>query len=88
VLSGHRLGLQRRAGESSTGSAVYEWRLIKGSRTIQCALARGGSLGWVVRLVFDYHWSVNCEFTTMLDAVDSAEIKCTELFRAGWRGLN
>jgi hypothetical protein len=61
------------------------WTMAKRDCQINCVIERGGRLGWTVRVQINRQWSVRCEFTSRLAALDAAEFKYRELLSAGWK---
>ena len=62
----------------------YLWTMVKQQWQIDCVVEEGGRLGWAIRVLINRRLFFRCEFPTWVAAVDAAEIKYTELFRAGW----
>ena len=58
--------------------------MVKHGRQIDCVIEEGGRLGWAIRMMINHQVFVRCQFPTFVAAVDAAEIKYGELFRAGW----
>jgi hypothetical protein len=62
----------------------YLWTMAKQQWRIDCVVDECGRLGWAVRVLINRRLFFRCEFPTWVAAVDAAEIKYAELFRAGW----
>ena len=62
----------------------YLWTMVKQRWQIDCVIEEAGRLGWTVRVLINRRLFFQCEFPTWVAAVDAAEIKYAELFRAGW----
>ena len=58
--------------------------MVKREWRIDCVVEQGGRLDWAIRVLINGRWFFRCEFPTWVAAVDAAEIKHAELFRAGW----
>jgi hypothetical protein len=68
----------------ATRPPEYVWTMVKKEWRIDCLVEEGGRLPWAIRVLVNHRWFFRCEFPTWVAAIDAAEIKYAELFRAGW----
>jgi hypothetical protein len=83
--------LEWRPKSSATAASLEPtllWTVRKQQWKIDCILQGRDLDGWSVRVLLNGQWFFCCRFTSLGDAVQSADDKYAELLNGGWAAVS